>query len=98
MKYLIVIEQAATGFSAYPPDLPGCIATGIARTQLEEPRELRGEPDLGPSIDLLSEECRHGRIDHFSLVRRIELFRISACRPRARLRDGSVLVNRTGSE
>jgi predicted RNase H-like HicB family nuclease len=28
MKYLVVIEQTATGFSAYSPDLPGCIATG----------------------------------------------------------------------
>ena len=28
MKYLVVIEPTATGFSAYSPDLPGCIATG----------------------------------------------------------------------
>ena len=28
MKYLVVIEQTTTGFSAYSPDLPGCIATG----------------------------------------------------------------------
>ena len=28
MKYLIVIEQTETGFSAYSPDLPGCVATG----------------------------------------------------------------------
>ena len=28
MKYLIVIEPTATGFSAFSPDLPGCIATG----------------------------------------------------------------------
>lgn len=28
MDYLIVIENTATGFSAYAPDLPGCIATG----------------------------------------------------------------------
>ena len=28
MKYLIVIEQTSTGFSAYSPDLPGCVATG----------------------------------------------------------------------
>lgn len=28
MKYLIVIEPTATGFSAYSPDLPGCVATG----------------------------------------------------------------------
>src|SRR6266545_1068915 len=33
--------------------------TGIARTQLEEPRELRGEPGLRPPIDLLPQQCRH---------------------------------------
>ena len=28
MDYLIVLEETNTGFSAYAPDLPGCIATG----------------------------------------------------------------------
>lgn len=28
MKYLIIIEPTETGFSAYSPDLPGCVATG----------------------------------------------------------------------
>ena len=28
MRYAIVIEQAAGNFSAYVPDLPGCIAAG----------------------------------------------------------------------
>ena len=28
MRYAIVIERAAENFSAYVPDLPGCIATG----------------------------------------------------------------------
>jgi predicted RNase H-like HicB family nuclease len=27
MDYLIIIEKTSTGFSAYAPDLPGCIAT-----------------------------------------------------------------------
>jgi len=27
-KYLVIIEKTETGFSAYVPDLPGCIATG----------------------------------------------------------------------
>jgi predicted RNase H-like HicB family nuclease len=25
-KYLIVIEQTETGYSAYSPDLPGCVS------------------------------------------------------------------------
>lgn len=28
MKYLIVIEKANHNYSAYLPDVPGCIATG----------------------------------------------------------------------
>ncbi len=28
MKYLVVIEPTATGYSAFSPDLPGCVATG----------------------------------------------------------------------
>ncbi len=28
MKYLVVIEPTPTGFSAYSPDVDGCVATG----------------------------------------------------------------------
>ena len=28
MRYAVVIEKAAGNYSAYVPDLPGCIATG----------------------------------------------------------------------
>lgn len=34
-KYLIVIEQTSTGFSAYSPDLPGCVSTGATRKDVE---------------------------------------------------------------
>lgn len=39
MKYLIVIEESKTGFSAYSPDLLGCISTG--RTVEETERNMR---------------------------------------------------------
>ena len=35
MKYLIVIEKTATGYSAYSPDLDGCIATGVTKEEVE---------------------------------------------------------------
>ena len=35
MKYLVVIEPTGTGFSAYSPDLPGCISTGTTREEVE---------------------------------------------------------------
>ncbi|MBN2338995.1 MAG: type II toxin-antitoxin system HicB family antitoxin [Acidobacteria bacterium] len=36
MRYLIVIEAGEAGFSAYPPDLPGCVAAGRTRREGEE--------------------------------------------------------------
>jgi predicted RNase H-like HicB family nuclease len=35
MKYLIVIEPTQTGFSAYSPDLPGCVSTGQTWDEVE---------------------------------------------------------------
>jgi len=37
MQYLVVLEKSATGFGAYVPDLPGCVAVGDSR---EEVRRL----------------------------------------------------------
>jgi predicted RNase H-like HicB family nuclease len=34
-RYLVIIEEAATGFSAFLPDLPGFIATGATRDEVE---------------------------------------------------------------
>jgi predicted RNase H-like HicB family nuclease len=34
-KYLIVIEKTGTGYSAYSPDLDGCVATGETRNEVE---------------------------------------------------------------
>lgn len=35
MCYAIVIEQAAGNYSAYVPDLPGCVATGSSVEETE---------------------------------------------------------------
>jgi len=35
MRYAIVIEKAEGNFSAYVPDLPGCIATGATISEVE---------------------------------------------------------------
>jgi predicted RNase H-like HicB family nuclease len=35
-KFLIVIEKAGKNYSAYSPDLPGCVATGSTREEAEE--------------------------------------------------------------
>lgn len=36
MQYLIVIEKTETGYSAYSPDLLGCISTGATREEVEQ--------------------------------------------------------------
>lgn len=36
MKYLIIIEPTLTGYSAYSPDLPGCVSTGVTREECEK--------------------------------------------------------------
>ena len=35
MKFVVVYEQSTTGWSAYVPDLPGCVATGATREDVE---------------------------------------------------------------
>jgi len=34
-RYAIVVEQADGNFAAYVPDLPGCVATGDTRAEVE---------------------------------------------------------------
>jgi predicted RNase H-like HicB family nuclease len=36
MRYAIVIERTDSNFSAYVPDLPGCVATGRTPEEAEE--------------------------------------------------------------
>ncbi|GMR18629.1 MAG: type II toxin-antitoxin system HicB family antitoxin [Gammaproteobacteria bacterium] len=35
MRYLIVIEKSDSGYSAYSPDLLGCVSTGATREEAE---------------------------------------------------------------
>ena len=35
MRLLIIVEQTATGFSAYSPDVAGCVATGATREEVD---------------------------------------------------------------
>ena len=52
MKYAVIYEKTDTGYSAYLPDLPGCIAAG--RT-LEETSELmRGAMEM--HLDAMRED------------------------------------------
>jgi len=39
MQYAVVVEKTGNGYSAYVPDLPGCVAA--ARTRVETERLIR---------------------------------------------------------
>ena len=43
MKYTVVIEKTSSGYSAYVPDLPGCVAAADSRVEV---KELIGEAIL----------------------------------------------------
>lgn len=47
MKDTVIIEETSTGYSAYAPDLPGCITTGHTKQKTE--------PNL--------REAMHGRLE-----------------------------------
>jgi predicted RNase H-like HicB family nuclease len=34
MKYLVVVEKSQSGYGAYVPDLPGCIAAAESRDEV----------------------------------------------------------------
>ncbi|TAM61752.1 MAG: type II toxin-antitoxin system HicB family antitoxin [Rhodanobacter sp.] len=68
MRYAIVIEQAAENYSAYVPDLPGCVATGNTIEEVEEQiREaiafhLEGLREDGMSVPPPSSHVEYGDI------------------------------------
>ena len=43
-RFLVVIEKAKENYSAYSPDLPGCVATGATREEVE--RNMRKAIEL----------------------------------------------------
>ncbi|MER2624664.1 MAG: type II toxin-antitoxin system HicB family antitoxin [Accumulibacter sp.] len=65
MRYAIVIEKTESNYSAYVPDLPGCIATGANIQQVEaEIREaiefhINGLREDGSQIPLPSSQVEY---------------------------------------
>ena len=35
-RFLVIVEEADGNYSAYSPDIPGCVATGATREEAEE--------------------------------------------------------------
>jgi predicted RNase H-like HicB family nuclease len=53
MKYAVVFEATENNFAAYVPDLPGCVATGITRQEVE----LNNREAIAFHIQGLKAEC-----------------------------------------
>ena len=64
-KYLVVIEKTETGYSSYSPDLPGCVATGATRGEVEANMQeaiefqLEGMREEGYPIPIPSSESSY---------------------------------------
>lgn len=52
MRYAVVIEKTDTGYSAYVPDLPGCVSVGSTRAEMD--RNIREAIEL--YLDELGEQ------------------------------------------
>jgi predicted RNase H-like HicB family nuclease len=61
-QYMVIFERGEQNWSAYVPDLPGCIATAATRQELEplireaiefhvEGMRLHGEPIPEPTVE-----------------------------------------------
>ncbi len=72
MKYLVILEPTITGFSAYSPDLDGCVAAGSNRdetiTLMKEAIEfhLEGLIAEGTSIPGPQSESAYVEVDHMN--------------------------------
>jgi predicted RNase H-like HicB family nuclease len=69
MKYAVVIEKAENNYSAYVPDLPGCISVGDTLDEVQqmirEAIEFHVEGMLrdGEVVPLPTTQCREVEID-----------------------------------
>ena len=50
-RYPVIIEQSGTGYSAYSPDVSGCVAVGEALRGHAESQGLRSGPDLSIHLE-----------------------------------------------
>lgn len=57
-KYLIILEETETGYSAFSPDVPGCGSTG--KTKEEAERNIQEAIEF--HLDGLREEARRVRL------------------------------------
>ncbi|NUM36951.1 MAG: type II toxin-antitoxin system HicB family antitoxin [Candidatus Brocadiae bacterium] len=65
MKYAIIIEKGKNNYSAYVPDLPGCIATGSSVQETEHRIKdaisfhIEGMKEDGIRIPIPTTKCKY---------------------------------------
>lgn len=70
MKYLMILEKTDTGYSAYSPDLPGCIATGASAEETEN--------NMRDAIEFHIEGMREEGLEIPLPVARVSYFEVTA--------------------
>jgi predicted RNase H-like HicB family nuclease len=69
MKFAVIIERAEAGFGAYVPDLPGCVALGETRAEVETlikeavALHIADLRDQGLPVPSPSSDCEYIEID-----------------------------------
>jgi predicted RNase H-like HicB family nuclease len=58
MRYAVVIELAGANYSAYVPDLPGCVATGSTVAEAEQAIREAIQFHLAKRSELTSRSAR----------------------------------------
>ncbi len=61
-KYLIVTEKTGTGYSAYSPDLEGCVATGATRQEVESQMQETISFHLLARVDPENQPASFGKV------------------------------------
>jgi predicted RNase H-like HicB family nuclease len=70
MRYAIVIGKAVNNYSAYAPDRPGCVATGVSLEEVEA--------EIREAIEFHLEGMREDGIPIPSPQSRVEYVEVSA--------------------
>jgi predicted RNase H-like HicB family nuclease len=70
MRFAIVIERARSNYSAYVPDLPGCVATGETEQEVEA--------NIRQAIELHLEGMREDGLEIPEPASRVEYVEVAA--------------------
>jgi predicted RNase H-like HicB family nuclease len=73
MQYAVIVERGETGYGAYVPDLPGCVAVGETEVEV---RQLRRET-IEFHLDALREDGQpvpppSARVEYVAITLRAE--------------------------